>query len=745
MAKFGRTQTYSGKARNKESAIVDSSLYVSLNENTPIEQQIADTTITNLALAKDKNARVMDVSAAMAEEQSNVYIEVPPSDIDNSQDTYMVRNALIRNYRAESENGTVIRFPLFKKIVDNAAATQEKLLIDVIQLGEFNSGVNQFSIGDLYSVLNAPRGSSVFKEDKSSSNETDDRALWITLGVAFLSYTLMGKLNKLKWLHAGDDEVKDVNAEDAADNATGGDAATAANVASRKAQRRIKIVQILLKIAEAVILFALIHGLKKKQTEQLAQQVMPQSIDQELKEEFTKMVSTMYDNPPSDISVMVQGQDDSDEHIIEYCMRRIDAEKDRKRFTPWIVYSIAKIRDLNINDLSRSLSATSNEPDRIQKIIVDKQLATAYKAPTFTTTEQVVRDTQTGTVFPYTTPPSTLSAGLASGSVSTRFSFKNPLDKYLPGGPGKPIGFDINNYISSTDDFANQASTTSDYYMGLLTNNKYTPELVCCLLKFLGDDLDFLKSLRNMLDVFQKGVGIRLGDLLQDIVDGLFNDIKNRLLTYAITELSKLMAKAKQPILAWIDKVTKENEYVAFCTPILDMAYALLGILNEFEELLRAMLKEIMDALLTFELKFDNDVIKLNGTNRYVNIIAILDAIIYALEHGRLCNQSALQPSDIHPDAFPIIASEGSVPPVYLSKAIDEHKAFNEAVRNGISSEKNAMVTVMPFKDPEDPKAKGAVSMTRRDTGETLMETIANYAPKCGAFNGTTAFNFGVS
>lgn len=740
MASLGKITQGLVKERNKIDVDSGPGVFVAREEVAP-EQLTADSIITNLALTKDKNARVMDVSAAIAEEQTDVYIRVPPATEDPSQDTYAVRNSLVHQYRGESENGTIIRFDLFKKIVDNAILRQTKVMEAIIQpLAEPGADVDTTNMGDLYAVLNGSKRVDQFVSNSTSENskKSDQKTLWITLGVAFLSLELMQKLSKLKWMGGdGKEALSEEALQAAADAAVGTPAEKAAKLAYRKA----KIIRIISKIAEAVVLFALIHNLSKKQAQVLADTVLPPSVDPGIKEEFTKLVETLYDNPPADISAMILGVDNGDELIIEYCMARINAEKEQKRFNPWLVYAIAKIRDLNITDVARSLSGTSNEADRIQRLVVEKQLDTTYRAPTFSQSEQIIKDSMGNNIYPFANASNDIEP-VKQLAGNTRLEI--PIAKYLPDGLAggqQSVGFDIANYMGPVNAYSETASLTSDFYLNLMQNNKYTPELVCCLLKFLGDDLDFLKNLRNTLKVFQKGIGFRLGDLLQDIVNGLFTDLRARILTYAITELAKLMAKAKKPILAWIERTSREDKYLAFCTPLLDMAYAILGILNEFEDLMKGMLKEILEALLTFELKIDDGTIKLNGTNRYVNIIGILDSIIFALEHGRLCNQSALRPEDIHPDAIPVISSLSAPPSPHVSKAMDAHEAFSKAIYESVSQERQNMITVKTFQDPEDAQARGAVSLTRRDTGQTIMEVIAEYSPRCGAFSNNSQFN----
>jgi len=698
------------------------------------DQLRADITIDNLALAFDKNAKILEVSDVIARSEPEVYISIPSAERDNSQETYQVRLALQRGYQAESEFGTVIRYPLFKRIVDAAAQRQESVVEYLRSIGDLNSQLNEINIGNLYGLLNNNIQVDQYVDNEAPDGGKAESALWKQLGVAFLAFLLMDQFHKIAPMFTAkkdlEDETKDADADVAATK-------DPAEKAAKRARLILKIQLILIRVAEAVVLFAIAHGLTKAQTTVLAAKVLPPDVDEGLKAEYEEKIREIYDNPPDEIKQMMLPETDDDEIIFSYAMRQIDIQKSQKNFTPWLIYAIAVIRKLQMGDIATSLDGTSNEADKLERIINESQLDTSWRAPGYTIEREIVRS-EISPNFVSTRSLRGVDRPLSSRGPDLRVPVlidpDRPISKYA-NGTGKALDFNISSYIHESNAYAARSGATSDYYMSLMQNNKYTPELVCCLLKFLADDLDFLKNMSSVLKAFGNGFKIDYGSLLEDIVNGLFGDLKTKIMSYAISELAKLMGKIKEPILEWIDNLEREHQFIAFCTPIIDMAKLLLRIITEFEALLQDFIEEILGALLTFELQIEDGVITMNGTTRYRNIIGILDAIIFALENGQLCNTDSLAPSDIHPDALPIIDRFSAQPSGDIQSAVQSNKALYDAInKKGALSNDSSLSLVHPFEDPKDPELKPAVSIHRTYVGESLVETIDRYSANCGAF-----------
>jgi len=733
MAKFGKQKKEFKRAREVDSTINERTKKLKNLAEASDDQIAADVTIDNLALAMDKNSRVMDVAAAIAEEEG-LYIDIPSSDKDQSQEVYMVRNALIQNYPLESESGSLVRWDLFKKIVDNAAANQDSVVEYLANVGSIDDQMNEIKIGHLANILNGNAPIDNYVDNKGPADDAGDpeKDLWKKVGIAFLSYTLMSQFHKLSDMFTSKRQMEEAREEA---QPTPGQSPQEATSKTQKLVRTIA--KILARVAEAVILFALAHKLTKTQTQTLANIVVPPGVDPELKEEFFEKISEMYDNPPSDISNLLVGEDGDDETIFSYCMKRIDMEKEQKNFTPWVIYAMGKIRSMNLNHVSTSLAGTSNEPDKIEKLIADRGLDTTYSSPTFSIEKEIVKMEGIGNNLASRRPgvrgvDRPLSNNRDDVELYPLLGNDSPIRKYQGKNPSQKFGFNIMDYISEGNAYAEESGKTSNYFMHLMQNNNYTPELVCCLLRFLVDDIDYLKNLRDMLKVFGKGMGFNWGDMLEDMTKALFNDLRSAILSYAISELAKAMGRIKESILEWMDHMMEEEEYVAFCTPLLDMAQVLLQIINDFEALLEDMIEEIVDALFGFELEIEGGVMEMNGSTRYRNIIGIIDAIVFALEQGRLCDNHDLAPTDIHPDALPIIEQLSSQPRQDIQDAIAKNKAFSDALNEeGPLSKYPELRGVGEFVDPDEPWLRTSVSLTRANNGESAMETIARFAPEC--------------
>lgn len=700
---FGNQRKKVKKERTVDTSTSTTSINLEKLAELNNDQLRADITIDNLALAYDKNGRVASVSNAIASEYGEVYISVPGASVDSSQETYQVRLALQRKYTAESEYGTVIRYSLFKRIVDSAAAKKESVMEYLGSLGDFNTQLNEINIAGLYNLLNQDTKPEQYlaNKDQPSDPESD---LWKQLGVAFLSFLLMENFHKLSPMFTGNDEVKEANAEAASETEL-----------AKKVAKVAKVTRILIKVSEAVVLFALMHGLSKKQAQGLGTAVMPSDIPDDLKQDAITKISQVYDNPPAELTRVLVEDDNDDKLILEYAMLQIDLQKAQKNFTPWIVYALTVVRKLQMQDVATSLDGTSDEANKLDSILTDKGVSTEWRPPL----PSIERDTMNYDIGPNVTP--------------SRIDSDSGIGKYSDA-DNTVLGFNMNNYVQEMNEYSARSGETSDYFMSLMQNNHYTPELVCCLLKFLSKDLQFLKSLRAVLGTYSVGSRRDLGSLLSDIVNGLFTDLKSKIMSYAIGEISKFMGKIKKPILDWVDELKTEHEFIAFCTPIVDMAHVLLQIITEFESLLKDMVQEILDALLTFELTIDGGVIEMHGTTRYINIMAVLDAIILALENGQLCSED-LDPKDIHPDALPIIDRLSQQPRGDIQTEMSAHDRMAEvAAAMGAISADESLRFVHPFSDPADINLRPAVSLSRAYNGASTMETIDRYSQNCGAY-----------
>ena len=207
--------------------------------------------------------------------------------------------------------------------------------------------------------------------------------------------------------------------------------------------------------------------------------------------------------------------------------------------------------------------------------------------------------------------------------------------------------------------------------------------------------------------------------------------MRSKVLTYAYTQISKFFEKRKGELLALGDKIMGDDKYIIFCTPLADVMAQMVRIFEEFQAILEGLLEEILSFMFSFELKIDNGLINLRNTNKYRNIMNILDALVDAIDEGQLCQYDGLQPSDIHPDLLPIIDRLSQQPRQILSTAVEDYRDFQQEL---IEETEIEGTTVMEFRDPRDPDHRGSVSIDREFNGETTIETIEKYSAQCQAF-----------
>jgi len=372
-----------------------------------------------------------------------------------------------------------------------------------------------------------------------------------------------------------------------------------------------------------------------------------------------------------------------------------------------VVYASAALRQMQLRDVIGSISDTSELSDK-------------YTSPSFSISTQVVQQ------------------GNIHDPINTTVQIPK-ISNYLPdnvnGGRNETLGVNIMDYLNLTSNVAEQSGETSNFFLSVLHNNEYTPELICCITNFLvNGNIDearsFMQNLRDMLGAMQ-GFSFNYGGLLQDITNGLFSDFRSKILTYSYTQISKFFEKRKQELLDMGDKIIGDNKFIIFCTPLSDVLAQIMKIFEEFQAILEDLLRDIIDGLFAFEVKFDNGLINLQSTNKYRNIINLLDALLAAIDEGQLCQYDDLKSSDIHPDLLPIIDRLSRQPRQSVSTAVTDYRDFQKQLVNDTGVEGTV---VSEFKDPADPLYRGAVSLDREFNGETTIETIVKYSTQCQKF-----------
>lgn len=712
-------------------------------ENAIKEDQIkADQIVLDLIGLETKNRAVLELAELIALKDSHVFIPVAPDDYTDR--TKQVRRALIANYQKESEGGAIIRFELFKKIVDAARDSNQNPIQFITDLGNLEEGLNEINTGDLALLFNEARGITDYikKNPNSEQSPEDEKEFWKLAGIAFASFFLLQQVQKSVKMHAAKDQtdrLKERNAEAiAAENelhkaqvnlisgldpskqaaaSASENARHTAKIADLQIKKSFDLIQVLTEIAEVLVFFMLLHDLPKSQARSLANRALPKEVelDPSIKEQFYQQVETLYDNPTEEITSLIIPEDGDDEVILSWAMDYIDNHPEQN-FDTWIVYAMATVRSLQIDAV---LSAS----------------------PTYSTVSEQARERRGAEVFRISPSKNFAAEQIARLNSPGRIEIRpivntKKLDTTVAGrenrfSTDKKIGVNITDYFYEVENFTDSANNSDNFLMELLLNNKYTPELVCCLLKYFGiDDLDFLKNLRNLLNAFAKGIGFDLNGLLEDIVKGLFRDLSVRMTSYLIAYIQAFFDKIIKAILDWLDRLKRDHEYIAFCTPIMDMAYALIRAINELRRLLEDLIRDLVAQITNFDIKFNFGFIGIHGRNRYRSLIDLLDALIFALERGQLCNLDEGDPG-IDPDAIPIIDRLGL-------KFTDDGNIITdlENRRSQITIDGQDLVVNEKFYTFEpsignDEFTFKSVEELRKTDGKDMIETLVQYEKNC--------------
>jgi hypothetical protein len=242
-----------------------------------------------------------------------------------------------------------------------------------------------------------------------------------------------------------------------------------------------------------------------------------------------------------------------------------------------------------------------------------------------------------------------------------------------------------------------------------------------------------------MLSVMGRNYNFDIGNMLEDVVNGLFHDMRSKLHAYAYMKLTQFMERSKKHVLDFVEDILdkpggeKTRNFLVFCTPIMDVVKVIMDLINEFGSLLESVLDELNEWLSGVSLSIKIGTVRVAGNTRYRNIIDILDSIIFAMESGKLCNFNRIGSGSIHPDAYPIIQKTASLGNEAVNIAIDDFQNLVDQVKSqGLDTNE------VGFQEPDDPDLAGAVPL-ERTSEESIIDTIIKYSDKCQSFEDALA------
>ena len=742
-------------------------------------QFIADKTSAEVLLAYTKNEKVRGVSIAIAEQNNDTFITIPSPGSINSLNTKVsttsVRLALKKLYPNESKSGDEIRFPLFKKIVDDIVEGKQESIEDMFDGLNSSPGIlADIDIGALGKLLNDPN-SKVSDYVSHNANEPkapdDGKRQLIAMAVAALSMELIEQVSELLKIPnykakaeeerlANEEAIKVENTIHAAtvilhkstepnpssDTYAVDKAKHTSSVATELDRHtkelaklgiswKHKLVAGLLKLARAYATFAMIHDIKSApMREKWDDEVLP-IVGEELSEEYAEVMGDLYDNPTEEMILLVEDDSSTDPHrtIMEYSMaymEQYNGTSTSSNFTPWITYTISSIKGRDLQHLQKGTSATSN----FAEVYRAKETYKGASRPGHSVTEYA---------HGYINPTGNKAYQDVRSKDYVQFDLPNlhSTTKFVPDkiedfinkniSKDQQIDTNIMDYLDIARSSSADSTEADDYFMSLLHNGHYTPELVCCLINFMVDgDINEAKAILEAMNSVLTPVQFNYGNMFEDILNGLFSGIKNQLLNYVIGELAKFVNKYKGKLSAWLVRIVEKDTFTAFCTPLIDIVQALLKAIDDWHAMLQIFIRDLADYMLTFSIDIEGGVLTLHTANRNLLLRGLISSMLAALKEGKLCNYNSLKQKDIHPDAIAIIAENSRTPLEYTSKAMDQYSEYHHKVYNSAGvDEKDFSIGV--FKDPANPDIYGAVSLSRRNDGLSIIDTLVAHSGNC--------------
>ena len=189
-----------------------------------------------------------------------------------------------------------------------------------------------------------------------------------------------------------------------------------------------------------------------------------------------------------------------------------------------------------------------------------------------------------------------------------------------------------------------------------LLSSHYAADLVCCLVRWLGSDgfsTDALKTMRSLLKFAANGMTVDLKKINKALQDNYRKKIEKLVLEPIIHSIRRVFKKWTKEITEWIDpkshvdegadertqKKQMENWKQLFtCTPIDEMLRHLIVALRKMEKFIIKLIKMLWASTKTKNKGWRLKLETLGDKKSIDSQIKVLDAVIKAIEKGKLCD-----------------------------------------------------------------------------------------------------------
>jgi len=230
-----------------------------------------------------------------------------------------------------------------------------------------------------------------------------------------------------------------------------------------------------------------------------------------------------------------------------------------------------------------------------------------------------------------TSPPS-LQVG-----TSARYSFADMTngdnyDDYAQ----EMVGFIQEDFLDSLSFQACTYNRATNRLAAFITANPFVADLVCCFVRFMGSvDPAILRSIRSLVSLFANGISFDLGGFLAKLHKRAWGDMQQSAAYELLGLIDEMFYTIINRILDWADNI---DERMLVCLPIDAMLNMTMKGIEDLRNQFKDLLMTLLDKIKTKGYTFDKKISILTERKWARKLLKIIDAVIYALQSGKMCH-----------------------------------------------------------------------------------------------------------
>lgn len=243
--------------------------------------------------------------------------------------------------------------------------------------------------------------------------------------------------------------------------------------------------------------------------------------------------------------------------------------------------------------------------------------------------------------------------------------------------------------------------------------NPFVADLVCCFVRFMGSvDPAILRSIRSLIALFANGISFDLGGFLSKLHKRTWGDMQQNAAYELLGLIDEVFYRMINRILDWVDNI---DERLLVCLPIDAMLNMSMAGIEKLKNQFKDLLLTLLDKIKTKGYTFDKKISILTERKWARKLLKIIDAVIYALQSGKMCQaEDRVYSASVNQFVNEIIEEE------------DSPKNLHQYIRDGLGISDNTSTTIGSGNLDESHQANNPNENNIGSSAHTSRESIRN-------------------